>query len=557
MTTQVWKSMTTNCVLSGPRVGLLRRGGAIYSRFLSPIDHLGHSNQSWGSSAPQQQDTVFLGTPKRWCGSRSPLKRDNQDMVEIMNRIVQHKGRTRNVVPKEVVSMFCSKYLDLDASGKEKVLLSLARDFTPTQANVYTALEHYTASVAHNSGVVGTSVGTESTGEDIRGGSGSGVGGVTHGSRHAKAYEKLRHDITPANEELLRTVVAESDNGVSFVVGLREDLLGLLMRDGTLAMDPHLRAFDGTLRTLLQGWFSAGFLELRRITYEKSGGAMLEKIARYEAVHPVRSLSELKERLGPGRRCFAFLHPCIPEEPLVFVHVALLPEMAASMAQLKETTGAGAEPGGIDSRARWAVFYSISSPHIGIRGVPLGNFLIKRVVAQLKAELPQVVSFATLSPIPSFRMWLTNKTKQRAALGSGSKFSEELLLAPGEAEAILEYTQGGSNPHPPPSHSNVPLEARALEALLEKDGPLAGAPMAGTRGSGAGAGAGVVETVLMRLASRYLIRETVRGRILDPVGHFHVSNGASVERVNWMADTSEKGLRQSFGLMVNYLYVPI
>ncbi|CAN0256118.1 unnamed protein product [Discosporangium mesarthrocarpum] len=241
--------------------------------------------------------------------------------------------------------------------------------------------------------------------------------------------------------------------------------------------------------------------------------------SRYEAVHPVRSLSELKERLGQGRRCFAFLHPCVPGEPLVFVHVALLPEMARGMGQIREKKAEGREgvngDGGEDE-ARWAIFYSITATQKGLKGVQLGNFLIKRVVKQLREELPQVESFATLSPIPSFRTWLTNKAKQRAALGKGSKFSEDPLLSPTEAEAILRHTGRDKREY------GDSLEASAILTLLAEGGPLTwGGEHQGGVGGGGGDG-GVAEVVLTRLAARYLTMETVRGKILDPVGHFHV-----------------------------------
>eukprot|EP00904_Undaria_pinnatifida_P004794 jgi/Undpi1/1444/HiC_scaffold_11.g04835.m1 len=638
-----------------------------------PVSGTGTSSSRHG---PRQQGLgdVYSLANRRLSSAESGCASSAADLVEMMRRIVHRggRGRKQDSVPQEIAKDLCARYSQLDEAGKEEVLRSLARDFTPTPEAVAAAVSRYTASIspgnlasspsmpgntqhrgcddAKGGGRSGGGVGRGGGGGGGRGEEGVGGGSGAAGSEgrsekgremgrvrgHARAHERLREELSPAYETLFRNVVAGSDDGVRFVVDLRHDLLEVMSRGrraGTAGSDPPLAVLDGSLRSLLQAWFSVGFLELRRITYEDSGGALLEKIARYEAVHPVRSLSELKHRLGRGRRCFAFFHPCLPEEPLVFVHVALLPEVAGSMEDVRRSSDGGGSGSGSSSsvgdneseggckeeEARCAVFYSISSTQKGLQGVQLGNFLIKRVVAQLRGELPQLEMFATLSPIPSFREWLGRKAEHRAALGvDRSELSGELLLTANEAEAILSDNDadngggagaGGSTnlgktvTLTPDEESR--REAKALAVLLSGDGsPVAeamaaarrnarrasvdGAETIGDRGVGQGgrgagkmgrtegaaamgvkesvqvegkgkstAGQKAAESALTRLAARYLVRETVRGKIPDPVANFHVSNGARVERVNWMADGSSRGIDKSFGVMVNYVYDPL
>ncbi|CAM9833679.1 unnamed protein product [Ectocarpus sp. 4 AP-2014] len=508
-----------------------------------------------------------------------------QDLVELMRRIVSRggRGRKQDNVPKEVVKVFCGRYSQLDQAGKEDLLLSMARDFTPSRESVEAAVDRYAASVsppaeppAESPALVagaGAADGVDEEGSDGQpqqpgiGGDSTELSGRRERGRHVRAYERLREELSPAYEALLKNVVAESDDGVRFVVDLRQDLLEVMRRGGrrpgagvgkAAGPDPLLSALDGSIRSLLQAWFSVGFLELRRITFEGSGGALLEKIARYEAVHPVGSLSELKARLGEGRRCFAFFHPCLPDEPLVFVHVALLPEVAGSMADIVNRGGRGEDEersGCEEDEARSAVFYSISATQKGLQGVQLGNFLIKRVVAQLRAELPQLETFATLSPIPSFRSWLAKKAKHRAALGvDRSELSGEILLTAEEAVAILaDVTASDNNGRPQDDVSNDTGGAAAALTTLEADARREAEALAVLLSDDGVPGA-AAESALTRLAARYLVRETVRGKIPDPVGNFHVSNGARVERLNWRGDLSSRGVKNSFGVMVNYVY---
>jgi malonyl-CoA decarboxylase len=263
---------------------------------------------------------------------------------------------------------------------------------------------------------------------------------------------------------------------------------------------------------LLASWFDVGFLELARITWD-APAALLEKLIVYEAVHEIRSWADLKNRLEADRRCFAYFHPRMPEEPLIFVEVALVQGIADNVQSLLDESAPVGDPGEADT----AIFYSISNCQRGLAGISLGDFLIKRVVDSLAAELPHIKTFATLSPIPGFRRWLVRRLAEEG----------DALLTAGEQRALLQI-EG----------------APSFTALLERPD--------WARDEGL---AQALRVPLTRLAARYILNEkTSRGRALDPVAHFHLTNGARVERLNWRADLSEKGLHQSFGMMLNYLY---
>ena len=309
----------------------------------------------------------------------------------------------------------------------------------------------------------------------------------------------LRAALLPPRVTLLRQFNALPE-GVKFLVDRRAELMALRGRD------PALRGLEQDLKGLLANWFDIGFLELKRITWD-SPAALLEKLMAYEAVHTIRGWNDLKNRLEADRRCFAFFHPRMPEEPLIFVEVALVSGMTDNIHTLLDE----AAPVGDPHRADTAIFYSISNCQRGLAGISFGDFLIKRVVDALATELPRLRIFATLSPVPGFRAWLT-----RAA-----------------AEGEL----------PLPAEASAPGSVGDLDMLLDTpDWPETDQAMA-------------LKEPLMRLCARYLVHERApSGRALDPVAHFHLSNGARVERLNWLGDTSVKGLQQSAGIMVNYLY---
>ncbi len=320
------------------------------------------------------------------------------------------------------------------------------------------------------------------------------------------AERRLAHALTPSRERLLQRFIGLED-GLSFVVDLREELRS--HREG----DPALTALDQELRHLLTDWFHLGILQLESITWD-SPAALLEKLIEYEAVHEITSWADMKGRLGRGRRCYGFFHPLMPGEPLIFVEVAMTTDIAADLGPLLDH-----DADRIASQdAETANFYSISNCQRGLAGVPLGDMLIKQVAERLQADLPNLRRFATLSPIPGFRDWLID------ALDDGAP----AVLTEAEAELLA-----------PGAPDQAARSLRSVVAAADVPPPASLAPL---------------EPVLTRLAARYLVEERRGARALDPVAHFHLSNGARVERLNWMANPTVAGWERGLGLMVNYRY---
>jgi malonyl-CoA decarboxylase len=296
----------------------------------------------------------------------------------------------------------------------------------------------------------------------------------------------------PRRQELVRRL-NRAPGGTSELVAMRADLLRLMNGHSELA------ALDRDVSHLLSSWFNRGFLVLRRIDWSTPAN-ILEQIIRYEAVHEIRDWDDLRRRIDPiDRRCYAFFHPALVDEPLIFVEVALTESIPGAIAPLlaKDRQLVPTE------RARTAVFYSISNTQRGLGGISFGNFLIKQVVEELRRELPKLENFVTLSPVPDFMRWL--------------KQADDVPVID-EDRPLLEKLEK-------PDWFTNPVLAAQLRSLLE---PLA--------------------------AHYFLKARTPKGRLIDSVARFHLGNGARLERINWLGDVSAKGLRESAGIMVNYLY---
>jgi len=375
-------------------------------------------------------------------------------------------------------------YLSLNPTGRQRFLKLLASSFDVERGKVEAAVQSY-----------------------LR---------AENDAERREADQALRQALDAPRRRLLTQFNALPE-GIKFLVDMRAELLALS------GDDDDLNGLEADLKSLLAAWFDVGFLELRQITWGASA-ALLERLIAYEAVHEIHGWADLKDRLDSDRRCFAYFHPRMPDEPLIFVEVALVAGLADNIQSLLDLRAPVQEA----SRADTAIFYSISNAQRGLAGISFGNFLIKRVVDRLRQEFPGLKTFATLSPIPGFRGWLRRQLAK-----------DEPILLPAERKALVQFEKSVEKA------SDGALLARRLAHLLEREDW--------------GRDDGLSDTVrpaLMRLCARYLLAEKAgKGRrALDPVAHFHLTNGARVERLNWLGDRSRRGIEQSAGLMVNYLY---
>jgi len=404
----------------------------------------------------------------------APLRPDlpDDDLPRLKNRIdACLEGKGGETARRGRAAELGQAYLSLSPVGRKKFLLTLAHDYGLAREQAAAAVERW-----------------RTTKEPVR---------------------TLTRALEPPAVRLLREFVGVPQ-GVKFVVDLRAELLALGKTD--LAA----RTLSEDLRPLLGAWFDVGFLDLVRIDWHASA-ALLEKLVAYEAVHTIRSWRDLKNRLDSDRRCFAFFHPRMPDEPLIFVEVALVAGLAGNVQRLLD---AHAETRDAE-RANTAIFYSISNCQQGLAGISFGNFLIKRVAEQLARDLPNIRDFATLSPIPGLRRHVDDRLKNE---GDG-------LLTSSEIASLGPVT------------NNQTVGAAAVRALL--DTPVWWEVPAIDK---------ALRPILTRLAASYLTTTDEKGRALDRVAHFHLGNGAIVERLNWLADTSSNGFKQSYAMMVNYRY---
>ncbi|MDH3451730.1 MAG: malonyl-CoA decarboxylase [Gammaproteobacteria bacterium] len=430
------------------------------------LSTLGNLRNAWRSIAGAGADDDAL---------RVKPDLPDKDAEKIRQRIVECLQAKGGVVSAKARAAGLGRaYLDLDDVGKQRFLHILAHDFSVSRnalEEAITAYQHADTALAR-----------------------------------LQCEQKLRRTLRVPARGLL-TQFNALPQGVKFLVDLRADLRRLSQGDAWMLN------LDADLKSLLSSWFDIGFLDMRRLNWE-APATLLEKLIQYEAVHEIPSWDDLKGRLDAAdRRVFAFFHPRMPEEPLIFVQVALSAGLATSVQTLLDPRRIPFDP----ERADTAVFYSISNTQAGLHGVHLGDFLIKRVVDHLQGELPRLKTFATLSPIPGFRDYVKRSFAHNAATAS---LPEDELLA---LEAHFQHTD--------------------IDRILAEDDWLADT-----------AGAAALRNPLLRLAARYLVTERKRGRAANPVANFHLSNGARIQQLNWLADTSAKGLRESAGVMVNYLY---
>ena len=367
-------------------------------------------------------------------------------LTELCRELLEHRGEASGLA---LASEIASGYLALAESDRGEFFQSLLTEFDVDDDRIFAATQAYR--------------------EDS----------------NPEALAAIVKAVEAPRQKLFRRINMAPD-GTRTLVTLRGHLLAEQKKN------PALRAVDSDLRHLFISWFNKGFLEMQRISWD-TPASVLEKIIEYEAVHAINGWDDLRNRLRDDRSCFAFFHPAMPGDPLVFVEVAFTDELPAAIAPLLEQDRQPLSP----SQADTVVFYSISNCHKGLAGVSFGNFLIKQVVEEVRQEHANIKTFVTLSPVPGFRKWL-----DRADLSE--------LIDPGLNEAVRE-----------PISAVVPAE---------------------------------VKDALTRLCAHYLINEKSGALARDPVARFHLGNGARLHRMHWAADLSTKGKQQSAGIMVNYLY---
>lgn len=309
-------------------------------------------------------------------------------------------------------------------------------------------------------------------------------------SKSAKDLKTLLQASEPPRRELFRRLNLVP-GGTQALVTMRAELLAHIKKH------PELERVDLDLELLLKAWFNRGFLDLKSVDWDTSA-SLLDKIIAYEAVHEITDWEALRQRIQPrDRRCFAFFHPRMPNEPLIFVQVALMKQTPEGIAEILSEDREHVDPADCNT----AVFYSISNCQVGLRGVSFGNFLIKQVARDLSEELPQLKTFVTLSPVPTFKRWLTKQADESPAVA-------DLLKATADPDW---YVKAGPSP-----------------ALQDQ---------------------------IMSLASHYFLNAKARANMpFDPVERFHLGNGAILDRINWMGDPGIKGQENGLGLMVNYRY---
>ena len=306
------------------------------------------------------------------------------------------------------------------------------------------------------------------------------------------SLKRLQTAVEAPRQGLFRRINI-APGGTATLISMRRHLLQNAQRR------PQWASVESDLAHLLASWFNRGFLVLNRIDWRTSA-IVLEKLIQYEAVHQIQGWLDLRRRLEADRRCYAFFHPALPEEPLIFIEVALTRGMSAAVQPLLDPNSAVCDP----ELADCAIFYSITNCQEGLRGISFGNFLIKQVAKDLGREFPRLKIFATLSPIPGFRKWLASEAARRD--------NEELKNLMHHIESP-EAADG--------------MESAAIAALREP---------------------------LSRLCAHYLLHAKSGSEPLDPVARFHLGNGARLERLNWQGDTSSAGMQRSAGLMANYVY---
>ncbi|XP_076162060.1 malonyl-CoA decarboxylase, mitochondrial isoform X2 [Ptiloglossa arizonensis] len=345
--------------------------------------------------------------------------------------------------------------------------------------------------------------------------------------RRMLSYEQNLKNILIPDYQWLFLIIGRIESGVKFLVDLRTDILELMLETKETDDNVIIQQLNITLQNLLLLWFSVGFLHLERITWQ-SACDILEKISEYEAIHPIKNWLDLKQRVGPYRRCYVFTHPSMPREPLVVLHTALcdiIPDSVKGIGEAKTRILGGIKKEVTfleedKSKIKAAIFYSITSTQKGLKGIELGNYLIKEVANEVISEFPMIQELSTLSPIPNFRTWLLEKLNQDI----------HCIFTIEECRLIKNILK----------EENILLSLKKIfnNSLWTNDKELCK----------------ILKEPLIRACAWYLYREKRRNYTLNNVANFHLRNGAVMWRINWLADPSPRGVTNSCGIMINYRY---
>ena len=382
-----------------------------------------------------------------------PIKKNLETLLELCDDLISYKGVASGIAIAREISEI---YLSLSKEDKKKFFIAVDEKFKPNLE----AAEKKSLEFIKN--------------------------------KNTNTLKELSSLAEGNRQEFIRRMNM-APNGTAFLVSMREDLLRLVLEDSSLSN------LDEDFRHLFRSWFNPGFLRLERITWDTKA-AVLERIISYEKVHKIKDMTDLKRRLDEDRRFYAYFHPVLPDEPLIFVQVAFTQGLASSVQDIIKPMTPN------QPKADTATFYSISNCQQGLTSVTLGNFLIKRVVYEIQQENPKIKHFGTLSPLPGFAEWVNyvEENKLRSILGSEDyekvKFLRSTEIKIGDPR-IIEHKK-----------------------------------------------------IIKKLTIHYLIKEKVNGKPVNAVTRFHLGNGASIENIVINGNISDYGYNESFGIMVNYIY---
>jgi malonyl-CoA decarboxylase len=388
----------------------------------------------------------------------SSPRRDVRKLVSLCETLLTERGEFSG---RRLATDALLAYAMLDAESRELFFDTLVKDFSPSPDTLSQAADAY------------------------------------RGDPTQANLIRLQTAVEPPRQELFRRL-NQGEGGTGVLVEMRRNLLA------TLPQHPERAGVDADLSHLFRSWFNRGFLFLQRIDWGTSA-LILERLVEYEAVHQIAGWADLRRRLDADRRCYGFFHPALPNQPLIFIEIALVQGLPARVQPLLDPQAPVLDPATADC----AAFYSITNCHDGLRGVSFGNMLIKQVVEELRRDFPRLKTFATVSPVSGFADWLT---KTSPALTIDER--RPTLLG-----KVLDKFRGAAE------HADGPEVAPGIQRELS------------------------------RLCASYLMYAKRNGKWpLDPVARFHLANGARLERLNWMGDTSAAGLARSLGFTVNYVY---